>query len=294
MTKDYTDISGLQANAVLAKGIDAHAESEALSPAIITDLRTYLSDNYSEHNYVIFSSSGESCVACASKENIVAQELVAGGLLKLGHFIVTYGATYEDTAEIAGFNDLPYLLDFQKGYGRGSIPIIDGTQYEMLEGVKRSFELSARSNIRMASVLTSDNIGFSGVDAKDISSLETAEARALRHACEDQKKRGLDTPWDLQEAVLYTMLPQGQVGSLVMSEALWCNIGKIVTYWRDDFNGLSYQESTSRSNVDCFHHCAKRPYDTSSTSFVRTFHLPAAFENKAQHAWRHNIQWKRG
>lgn len=289
----YQDISGLQANAVLAKGIgSAHAESEALSSEIIERLEKFLSNNISDENYVIMSSSGESCVACFSKEEIVSQYLVGKGLLSRGRFIVTYGATYEDTATIAKFNDLKYLEEFQKGYGQGSIPIVDGTKIEINDDVKRNFSLSASHGRRSAIVSMPNMIQHEQTDCRAISPLELAEARALRSACEAQKERGIDTPWNLREALLYTMLPPSQVGSLVMSEALWCNIGKIITYWQSDFDQyeeLIFQEGALVSNDQSYTDCAHRPYDTSEESLVRTFHLPNGFKNLAQHAWREKL-----
>lgn len=292
-TGNYQDISGLTANAVLKKGIgSAHAESESLSPETIRKLETYLRAHPDKDNYVVHSSSGESCVACTAKQEITAQYLVSKGLLVKGNYIVTFGASYEDTLSVAEFDDLPYQVDMEKGYGKGSIPV-DVVRASPPLDIGEAMNDAARQGTRMAAVYVKPPQGeeflrqplFTGYENRALSPLETAEAVALRKACTYQKEKGDATPWDLKSGTLYMMVPPSQIGALAMAESLWANIGRIVPIWSDQWDHLPVHEAAITPNRETYAAVAQR----GGSDYLQVIRLHEGFDNLAQHVWRREI-----
>lgn len=282
-TGHYQDISGLTANAVLKKGVgSAHAESESLSPETIRKLEEYLRVNPDQDNHVLHSSSGESCVACTAKQEITAQYLVNKGLLVKGQYIVTYGATYEDTLNVAEFDDLPYQEDMAKGHGKGKIPIM---LFSPPFDIGEAMHEAAHAGHRMAAVYLKNGQVFTGHEDRALSPLETAEAVALRSACTAQKEAGEATPWDLKSGTLFAMMPPEQIGALAMAEALWANIGQIVPVWTDQWDHLPFNEAAITKNRHTYEACAHRH----GSDYIRVFHLEDGFENQAQRVWRAEV-----
>lgn len=259
----------------------AHAESEMLSPETIDQVRAFLQSNPDEDFFIIQSSSGESCVACHAKEEIFARSLVADGLIKEGRYIVNFGATYEQTRDIARFNDLVYLEDMQKGYGQGHIKI--GAGSTMPEIIKKAVELETR----IAVLTLPCGKSFSSSDDRTYDLMQTAEVAVIRQACTWQKQNGANQPWDLQGAILKTMCPENEVGPLTYAEALWANIGRIETFW-DDRWSMPYSEASNIGNRDFFDCIAQRPYNQ-SPSALNVMNIADGFANRAQYLWREQL-----
>lgn len=275
-------IGSYAGNAVLLKGMgSAHAESEVLSPDNVRDLRNFLYQNQGQDLIVILSSSGESCVACHAKEEIVARSLIDDGLLADGAFIVNYGATYEQTRDIAGFNDLVYLEDFANGYSRGHIAFQD------MQDVPVIMHRAIQDGTRVAVLTLSNGQTFVAADDRHDDLMGTAEVRVIQQACAWQKEQGADTPWDLEKAVLKTMCPPDQIGALTYAESLWANVGSIQTIWDDGWD-LPYQDCVGVSNREFFEIIGKRPYNQLG-SCVQVMNLADGFLNQAQYVWRDRL-----
>jgi hypothetical protein len=112
-TADHPEAS----NAVVSKGLaSAHAEAENLSPENRDKVIEFLANEKAKGRdgwKVVQVSSGESCPACRSKQVLFALELEKRGLIRRGDFHVAFKATYEQTQQVAGFNDEPYDNTFR-------------------------------------------------------------------------------------------------------------------------------------------------------------------------------------
>lgn len=283
----HTEIGGLAANAVLRKGIaSAHAESESLNPASIRMLKDCLAENRGRELTVIHISSAESCPACAAKEEILAQHLVAEGLLPPGRFLAPYAATFEQTLEVADFNDIKYVRDMEKGCGQGKIPV--RAAVDMPVDIRRGIDRAAAEQTRIAIVRMKDGHIFTGYDNRDEDMMETAEVHALRQANTWQKSHGVKNSWDLTDAVLYTMCPRDQVGPLTMAESLWADIARIECAWDDRMLGLPYQEAALMTNDRFYELIANRAHAVAGGA-VTFLHAPNGFRNAAQQVWRREV-----
>lgn len=280
----FHEIGNMAANAVLSKGIgSAHAESEVLSPENVSLLKKLLCQ-LGPDSLVIIVSSGESCPACHAKEEILARTVIAEGLLNRGNVFVVYGATYEQTESVAGFNDRPYLEDMQKPAHSRLIKqsVIDISNLPL--SVRDIFE---KSSFSVAVLCQGDNISGVGYDKREIDIMETAEVGAIRSACCAQKNKGIESPWDLRGAVLYTSTPT--VGPLEYAESLWANITCRVVVSHPRATSWATQEAPDLTNEDFFQTIASRPYNKTNGS-VTVLHLEQRFENRAQYAWQSKIE----
>ena len=283
-TGEIINVGGLRANAVLSTGIaTAHAEDQALTPEIVNELEAKLAKMDKRDISVIMMSSAESCPACHAKEEIVSRELTRLGLLEPERFFVVYGATYQDSKEIAGFNDEPYHSDMQKRVGQGMISVNSQKPADLPPAVAKVF---ADACAPTAVVCMPDGSLIVGHDDTMHDLRATAESSAIQSACRYQKASGAKTPWDLGGATLYT--PTFDIGPLAYAEAQWAN----VTHWqvvgplRGQFRLVTH-ESQYTSNHQLFMAVAAKPYNQPGSA-VTVIHV-AKFDNKAQHAWQDKL-----
>jgi hypothetical protein len=278
---DVHAIGTLEANAVIEKGMgSAHAEDQAMNPETISTLKELLSElDADAEPVVIFSSSGESCPACHSKEEILCRTLVQEELLTPGHFVVTYGATYEDTANIAGFNDAPYHYDMQLPKGEGMISIDDEDVADIPFEVRQIFEKSDRPVSVVA--LEGGRYIYAYEDRKhDL--MATSEVAAIRAAAAVQKESGLEEPWNLGEATIYTST--SDVGPLGYAECQWANITQWVSVNHPKAQEWATQEAPDVSNDAFFTVIAHAEYNQPEATL--SVHRIEPFENKAQYEWK--------
>ncbi|MDY0029100.1 MAG: hypothetical protein RBR86_04060 [Pseudobdellovibrionaceae bacterium] len=290
-TSEFTLVGSLCANAVLSTGLaGAHAEDQAMSPQQVTDLKAKLSAMASDIDglYVLMSSSGESCPSCHAKEQILARDLVENGLLLPDRFIVTFGATYEDTASVAGFHDLPYFLDIQKPRGEGAIALESVKFGNVPNGYGLEFE-DARTPL---AILISEFGVFTGQDLRSPGNLfGDANLNAIFSANRELKKLGSEAPWDVgmgksgadNKSVLYTT--DTDIGPLVYSTVQWANVGKIVSVT----GTICSQPEACGIDDATFYQVIGNPeykHPQSSLSVIRL----EPFPNKAQHEWKNRVR----
>lgn len=274
-------IGKTEANAVLEKGMgSAHAEDQALNPEAIAKLKEFLS-NLSDDvaPVVIMSSSGESCPACHSKEEILNRTLIKDGLIAPDHFVVTYGATYQDTADIAGFNDEPYHKDMQKPKGEGMISIDDEDIKDVPQDVREIFEKSDRP---VSVIALDDGRYISAHEQRGVDLMATSEVSAIRAAAGLQKSEGLEEPWNLQEATIYTST--SDVGPLGYAECQWANVTRWVAVEHDRAAEWATQEAPDIANDDFFKVISASSYNGAGATIK--VHRIEPFENRAQYEWK--------
>ncbi|MGZ9108977.1 MAG: hypothetical protein ACXW4B_09180 [Micavibrio sp.] len=251
-------------NAVLETGLaSAHAEDRVIAPANIRALKKALRDTGPEAAELYLVSSAESCPACHAKLEILARILMHEGLLQPGRFTVVYGASYDDTRDVAGFHDAPYHHDMTK------------PEEQRLIRVERGVPPAGIAP-GQAAVVMPDGTAFTADDDREDDVIATAEIGAIRAACAAGKKAGAETPWDLGGAVLYA--PVDVVGPLMYAESQWANIGRIFLTGE---TGRS--EAPGIGNAELFSTIAARPYNH-ETSALRIIRLQP-FANLAQHEW---------
>ncbi|QQG36540.1 MAG: hypothetical protein HYS17_01750 [Micavibrio aeruginosavorus] len=264
------DVAG---NAVLETGVgSAHAEDQALSPENIHALKSALKSRDPAKTAVIVASSAESCPACHAKLEILARLLVSEKLLRLGHFIVAYGASYADTKNIAGFNDEPYHADMLKPEGARLIRVDTIARDRLTHAVQEEL-LQHEAVVETARGL------YAGGDERDHHFTLTPEVTALRAACLHNRENGSATPWDLQRATLYTTT--AQIGPLAYAEAQWANIARWVRVAGAE--SFTPTEAPDISNNDLFAAVAARPYNHSHSA-LQVIHI-SPFANRGQQEW---------
>lgn len=264
------DIAG---NAVLETGVgSAHAEDQALSPENIRALKASLRNRDTAKTAVIVASSAESCPACHAKLEILARLLVSEKLLRLGHFIVAYGASYADTKNVAGFNDEPYHADMLQPEGARLIRVSTIARDRLPHAVQEEF-LQHEAVIETASGL------YAGGDERDHHFTLIPEVTALRAACLHNREKGSAEPWNLQQATLYTTT--AQIGPLAYAEAQWANIARWVRVGGGE--SATPTEAPDISNNDLFAAVAARPYNH-SRSALRVIRI-TPFANRGQQEW---------
>lgn len=276
-------VGDFAANAVLQTGLSsAHAEDQAMQPGQIARLKKILKKLDKNHTTVILSSSGESCPACHTKAEILARSLISEKLINSGHFLLTYGATYKDTLEVAGFNDEPYHHDMQKSPDQRMIKIISQNTPEAIMGI---FE---KARAPVAIVAHNENI-FIGRQDRKADLMRTAEIDAIRKACLKQKESGSEQPWNLEGATLYMSTSTSGVGPLTYAECQWANITRLVVVEHERSKQFSTKEAPCVSNAELFGIIAQRPYNGTGSS-ITIIHVPDDFKNKAQFAWKEKLE----
>ncbi len=282
---EVTQIGEVEANAVLLTGMgSAHAEDQALNPETIDALKGYLRGlETTEGCCVVMSSSGQSCPACHSKQEILARDLIEEGLIKEGQFVVTYGATYKDTADIAGFNDAPYHVDMQKSRADRMIDHQDQGVADIPQAVADIFE---KSDQAVAVIAMPDGMLIEGGDNRAHDMMATPEVSAIRNAARIQKSNGAQTPWDLGKATLYTSTKTP--GPLGYAECQWANVTQWVSVDHDRADMWATQEAKGIENDRFFNVIAAQNYNLSgATLYVKRLE---PFENKAQHTWKRKLE----
>ncbi len=284
-TMNYVRVGEIGSSAVFSTGMaSAHAEDQALCPdnvrAAMSTLREW--DNKGMNPSVILASSGQSCQACHAKEEIVARHLIRQKLIDRKGFIVAYGATFGAAADIAGFNDLPYVLDLIR-YDREPSSSVSMVRHKVLEiaetpsAVRECFE--RLGNAPVAVIARGNDILAVGENSRSAFDLiATPEITAIRRACAKQKAEGSQTPWKLEGAALYTT---SDLGPLMRGEAQWAAIGDIVSI--KGFGRASTQETPDMPNRDLLHSLAQGyNHDGSVLRVVRV----SNYANKAQRLWQ--------
>lgn len=267
---EWITLAGPVGNAVLETGLaSAHAEDRIITPDSVSRLKMCLGARPGSQIYAV--SSAESCPACHAKLEILARDLIRERLIAPGAFTVAYGATYEDTESIAGFNDAPYHNDFQLPPGTGLIRQETMAVAAVPDAVRVEFETCLG---RCAAVVLEDRI-YKGEGAKP-------EVSAIQAACHARKEYGINDSWDLKRATLYTWTRD--IGPLAYAEAQWANIGRWVTVLHGNAAHAQTIESEGIKNGDLFRVIGARPY-THPDSALRFLHV-TPFENRGQQEWR--------
>lgn len=259
---EWSCLAGPAGNAVLETGMaSAHAEDRIVQPDIIARLRAALRAIGPERARIAVVSSAESCPACHAKIEILSRVLRAEGLIAPGSFILLYGADYEDTERIAGFNDALYHEDMAQEPHRRRIRFERGVPPE-------AWPRGARAAVAMGG-------NFYAGDG------DHPESAAICIACRARKESGDDTPWDLKGAVLYT--DAAEIGPLTYAEAQWANVGKIVSIGK-----VQRSDAPDITNADLFEIITTRPYTHAHSALDIRRVTP--FANRAQHAWRARME----
>ena len=279
-------------NRVLETGLASqHAEAEALDPAHISALkmkiRLMMCDKQLKPVVILFSSS-QPCMACLTKIEICARHLVEKQLIHPKDFILVYGANYEETEKIAGFNDYAYALDFfnYKNGHHTSYKLINQTTGSLGLIPPQFQEVMSHNTLVKAIVTRGDCVLGLGYDQRDDKVLfRTAECTALHAASNSLKLEGSSTPWNLGGACLYTF--NQNIGPLCYTECQWAAVGQIICLApREDMphtgTELQEQDCPSCDNNALFQHLSdgyNAPW--SMVHVVRD----ARFANLAQKEW---------
>ncbi len=299
-TGNRVQIGGLAANAVLLTGIASqHAEAELLSPENQTALRYTLGEfkKQGRTNLIVeFKSSGQSCPACQAKQEQMARDLANRGLLEKGKFVVAYGATFEDTAQIAGFNDAPYVLDnirrLHTSSHEGMVQVEHADAERVPHEVVRQFDI-AQADGRHVAVLKGAMVDVMGTDHRSTDLFATAEVSAIRKACDKQNKQKLPAPWMLgkregapdKEAVLYTTIRNP--GPLLLAEAQWAGVSRIVCVGGFLTPEAAQHETPNTPNAVFAKECWSG-YNRPGSYLTVLRVMP--YQNVAQQAWREKLQ----
>lgn len=298
-TRERIQIGGLAANAVLATGIASqHAEAEMLSPEnqqALRDTLAGLKKQGQTNLAVVMTSSGQSCPACHAKQEIMARKLAKEGLLEKGKFIVTYGATFEDTAKIAGFNDAPYVWDNLRRLDNQTKGLMVKVKHvhisEIPKRIRRKFLIAQADGERIA-YLEGANVTVKAKDHRNKDVHATAGVSVIRKACKTQNNDKLPAPWMLgnredapkKKATLYITVKHP--GPLVLAEAQWAGVAKIVC-----IDGLGQDNKTMRETPDVpntrFAEACWAGYNRPE-SYLTVLRI-MSFANRAQHAWRDKL-----
>ncbi|MGE4314400.1 MAG: hypothetical protein AB7E85_09055 [Pseudobdellovibrionaceae bacterium] len=281
-TKTFLLVGDEDSNAVVSKGLaNAHAEAENLSPANRLALKDFLQAHQGEGWKVVQVSSAESCQSCRSKQVLLARELIDAGLLETGDFRVIFKATYDQTRDIAGFNDAPFdttfryiaesgVLDMKgrllnledtiqsdpvaaQAVAEDVIVYVPVREGETPEGHVR--DLFEKMGDRPFCVITDQdgNILSFASDTRDPSAAineieKTPIVAALHIAAANKRAEGHFESWDLDRARIYTNCTD--LGPLSYAETLWYNIDSITNV--TDFDAQNFCELPGRANAKLF------------------------------------------
>ncbi|MDD3019943.1 MAG: hypothetical protein PHX61_03050 [Alphaproteobacteria bacterium] len=284
-TKAHEMIGEMMGNAVLSTGCgSAHAEDRTLHSSHIEILKDRLAQlaQQKDQLYIVMVSSAESCPACHSKEQIVARDLMACGLLDEGHFIVVYGATYQDTAEVAGFHDAPYFEDIQKDIGDGLIKVRHLDVADLPADIRQEL---AQSDQDSCVIVQNGHILSCGHDnLSPYAPFASASYLTIQSACCTQKGQGVNQPWNLRGAVLYTT--QSDIGPLTYTECQWANISAIIQI--ENTGRISSTEARGITNQTLFKIVGTPDY-SHPDSAICMMKLDN-FANLAQHGWKNRLE----
>lgn len=264
----------------------AHAEHNAMEEALSNGLEGFLKGH--PGSQVVLYSSGESCSNCRSKEEILARHLIDAGLIQPKQFIVYYGATMSDAAELAGFNDAPYLIDFRKPEDERAIEVKRVSPDQLPREINEFLNPKFTQNPDV--VLLRDDLTIRSPQ-NVYSVLNDKLTTAVRKAGAEQLQNGSDTPWDLGGATAYIPVQAGfAVGPRMYATAQWANIGQIVLVESQDYK-MNTEEAAGLSNSELFEVVAG-PYSQSDA--VVTIHARSVRPHLlAQEHWGKLIRIKK-
>jgi hypothetical protein len=299
-TKETVSLSGPQANAVLAKGLaSAHAEAETLSADVARKALAELEQRPGHDLRLLQVSTGESCPACRAKQIAFLHHLIARGWPAEARMEVAFGASYEETATVAGFNDKPYDDDLK-------------AQAPAMVKVRRvqGHSLSIEARMMLDRVSDGSN-GFaviaSGPKAAhpdDVTTLNyfppalapalrdepllTTEVLAIQAASAERRAHGEAQPWNLGaggRAVLLTTADE--LGPLMLSEAQWAGISEIRLL---EGHAGTPPESPLVSNSALLT-LARMEYNASGSPLAVRWLATGSngLVNEAQHIWRDEV-----
>lgn len=269
-TGEWQKIAGPCGNAVLLTGLPtAHAEDQVIAPQNQEKLRTWLHACGAARAHVWVVCNGEPCPACRAKLEILARQLRAEGLLHPGFFTVAYGASYEDTCDVAGFDDGAYHRDFLKPPGTGMIR----QKFVAWESLPEEVAVQLQPG---GAVVAADGRVIAGEGPMP-------EISAIQNLCRIRHDVGEPMPWDLRRATLYTHARS--IGPRAYAEAQWAN----VAVWASVGDAVEESaEAPGINNAALFSIIATRPYmhPDSALGFVQL----SPFQNKAQKEWRRMME----
>jgi len=219
-------------NNVLASGIASfHAEHEVLSAENYARLVAVLTAAKGKAGLptVILFSSAQSCTTCHTKQEIVARDLLRHGLIERGHFLTIYGATYDETRDIARFNDKIYADAMIGACKKPDDPLAlikhKNVSFAALTPALQSFFSQAQTPV--AAIVREDKLYATGIEARTAEDLfSTAEVMALRDACQRYRQEGHSESWTV-DGTLYTTTQE--IGPLLYAESGWTRVSKIVS-----------------------------------------------------------------
>lgn len=273
------DVAGPAGNGVLETGLaSAHAEDRVIVPENITLLKKTLQEVGADDSHVYLISSGESCPACHAKLEILARKLLHENLILPGRFTVVYGATYEDTHKVAGFNDAPYHDDFQKPVGTGLIRHSVMKYHDLPAMVRERVKDVAAP---LAVIATKDRILAGTGDYPEISAIHFASGM--------QKRVKIDDPWNLRMATLYSFTRD--IGPMAYAECQWANVTQWISIDHPDAKLFATQEAPGVTNAELFKVVGTRPY-THPQSALQFIQL-SPFANEGQHEWARQSHLRR-
>lgn len=293
----------LRANNVVGTGIVSnHAEAMALQPNQLSIWRDKIEEIGPEYAIPVQISSAESCPACYAKQMIWQFRLVNAGLIKPGRMAVIFNATFDDTLQKAGFNDLPYaiaalarsqnsahpgLMVRQQDIDWNDIPQPVKEIFLSYTGTAKGESLQGLSVIFRAASTYLPELVAAGYDIRPAGVFETgdpfatSEVQAIRNKCMQDRTSGIFESWATMGA-LYTVTEE--IGPLMHAEAQWASIGQVFTIRNAPASVARIEqtrEAPSLSNSD-FYRAATAGYNMpeADVSVLRTI-----VENKSQPLW---------
>ncbi len=289
-------------NAVLSSGVASrHAEHQNWE-LNLPDLEEKLGQLKGVPKILLELSSAESCINCDAKHQAGVAHLRQKGLLEPNDkVLVVFGATYRQTADVAGFNDLVYLLALQRilKFNRldaGEHNEITEKDLQISEELARRFshteqdvgdippevaEIFRQSDKAVAVVVKDGKVFSVGNDERDIHFSRTPEVVALQNACLRQRNElGITESWDLGDAQVYTSTPE--IGPMMLAEGYWSNAVKFVTVRHPRQREWTTREYPNATNTEMLRVIATRPYGGRPASPAHN----STTANLAQIFWR--------
>ncbi|MFK7839880.1 MAG: hypothetical protein AB8B83_06060 [Bdellovibrionales bacterium] len=274
-------------NAVLSKGLaSAHAEAESLSEENRDMVKKFLGKYQNDDMdwEIVQTSSGESCPSCRSKQVLFARELQEKGLVAQKGFHVIFKAIYEQTKQVAKFDDKPFDIAFRAARGlalAGSqggllklneklladpalkkliddkeliyLPVSEVESKSLSAELKRQFD-RAKDSPFAALVAENGEILASAQDTRAyIGQFEKgAMIAALQQAAGKNKDRGVKNPWLLNGAKLVTNIRD--IGPGAYSESLWYGLSgiEVVSDHASPDIDLKAREVKGQTNFETF------------------------------------------
>ncbi|MEO0392011.1 MAG: hypothetical protein AAF213_02055 [Pseudomonadota bacterium] len=271
----WISVAGPAGNAVLTKGIgSAHAEAETLDQTTVQAVLAYRDQHPSHHLHLLQLSTAESCPACRAKQVTFMHQLMARGWPEDWPMVVAFGATYEQTAAIAGFNDRPYDEDLKRP--TPALMTIHQTTHDQL-----AFEVV--KDWPFAAITVGDEV-ISLIDRPGPLAMEVA---AIQAAAQHQRAQGQDQPWRLDHHHPARLITSADaVGPLMWTECQWAAVGEIILV--TDMPSTP-PESPMMDNQALLA-AIRAPYNAEG-AVITVKHLGqgTGFANQAQQIWRDEI-----